>query len=131
MTSQDNFSFVPLVPANSEKQGRIISITHQIPWEIIHNAAKDNKWSFRPRHEHAAMYAGIQSLADEWKTLSIGWTGQAYEGNSGRCELDNLDEQEKETIRVQLEQEYNCIPLFLDNESVLGHYHGFWKTCKV
>ncbi|KAG0740386.1 hypothetical protein G6F62_007284 [Rhizopus arrhizus] len=74
------------------------------------------------------MYAGIQSLADEWKTLSIGWTGQAYEGNSGRCELDNLDEQEKETIRVQLEQEYNCIPLFLDNESVLGHYHGYCKT---
>lgn len=135
-TGNNNFSFLPLLPID-DHQGRIIHVTHQIPFEVIHETDEEGslQWTFRPRHEHAAMYAGIHSLIDEWETLCIGWTGQIYKDspsleNVDRYEIDMLGDQEKESLQSQLYQEHNCIPLFLDSSSVAGHYHGYCKTCK-
>ncbi|CEI89466.1 hypothetical protein RMCBS344292_03821 [Rhizopus microsporus] len=133
-TGNNNFSFLPLLPID-DHQGRIIHVTHQIPFEVIHETDEEGslQWTFRPRHEHAAMYAGIHSLIDEWETLCIGWTGQIYKDspsleNVDRYEIDMLGNQEKESLQSQLYQEHNCIPLFLDSSSVAGHYHGYCKT---
>lgn len=135
-TGNNNFSFLPLLPID-DYQGRIIHVTHQIPFEVIHETDEEGsfQWTFRPRHEHAAMYAGIHSLIDEWETLCIGWIGQIYKDspsleNVDRYEIDMLSDQEKESLQSQLYQEHNCIPLFLDSSSVAGHYHGYCKTCK-
>ncbi|CAO3702779.1 unnamed protein product [Rhizopus stolonifer] len=129
MTNQDSFPFTPIIPLENDKKGRIISVTHQIPFEVIRQVNKnDTQWSFRARHEHAAMYAGIRSLIHEWETQCVGWTGQIYEEDMSRCEMDSLNDQEKQEMFEQLQQKHNCIPLFLNNDSVSGHYHGYCKT---
>lgn len=135
----EGFNFLPLL-ASDRNQGRIIHVTHQIPFEISHDIKEDERlhWSFASRHGHAAMYAGMHSLIDEWETICIGWSGRIYE-NSDSCSEDvtrqevdvsSLTTEEKASIRRQLEQEHNCIPLFLDSESIDGHYYGYCKTCK-
>ena len=140
MTTHDNeFNFLPLL-ASDKNQGRILHVSHQIPFEITHDIKEDQRlqWSFTSRHEHAAMYAGMHSMADEWETLCLGWSGQMYENSNNttedfsRHEIDptTLTPTEKEAIATQLLEQQNCIPLFLDNESIAGHYHGYCKTCK-
>lgn len=136
----NNFKFLPLL-AMDKNEGRIIHVTHQIPFQITHDIKEDKRlhWSFTARHGHAAMYAGIHSLTDEYENLSIGWTGQMVENakhdsfeNVHRHEIEesSLTCEEKEAMTTQLAQEHNCIPLFLDNDSIAGHYHGYCKTCK-
>lgn len=135
----DSFNFLPLL-ASDRNQGRIIHVTHQIPFEVTHDIKEDERlhWSFTSRLGHAAMYAGMHSLIDEWETICIGWSGRMYENSESssdvtRHEIDvsSLTTKEKDSIKVQLEQEHNCIPLFLDTESINGHYHGYCKTCKI
>ncbi|CEP15235.1 hypothetical protein [Parasitella parasitica] len=133
----DNFHFLPLL-APDNNQGRIIHVTHQIPYQVSHDIKEDKRlhWSFTSRHGHAAMYAGMHSLIDEWETLCIGWTGKMYEKSTSSCQDVNLLEidesvlstDEKIAMTTQLQQEHNCIPLFLDSESVAGHYYGYCKT---
>jgi trehalose-6-phosphate synthase len=139
MTESNNFRFLPLL-ASDKNEGRIIHVTHQLPFEITHDMKEEKRlhWSFTARHGHAAMYAGMHSLIDEWETLCIGWTGQMFENakrsseDLNRCEIEesSLTKEEKEAMTTQLVQEHNCVPLFLDNESVAGHYHGYCKTCE-
>jgi trehalose 6-phosphate synthase/phosphatase len=138
-SNSNNFRFLPLL-AVDENQGRIVHVTHQIPFEIKHDMKEEERlhWNFVSRHGHAAMYAGMHSLIDEWETVCIGWSGQMYENSTSssedvsRREIDvsTLSSAEKEAISTQLKQEHNCIPIFLDNESIAGHYHGYCKTRK-
>ncbi|EIE88419.1 hypothetical protein G6F55_007210 [Rhizopus delemar] len=126
MTGEDTVPVAPIVPTNNKPKGRIIHVTHQIPFEICQ---QEDEWTFKPRHEHAAMYAGIASLSDEWETVCIGWTGQIYkETKMGRFEMDHLNDQERHSLRSRLERENKCVPLFLKGECVAGHYHGYCKT---
>ncbi|KAI8884369.1 glycosyltransferase family 20 protein [Backusella circina FSU 941] len=90
------------------KKGRIIQVMHRLPIE----QSSLTEWT--SRHGHAAMYSGIESLKDEWDILYIGWTGH----------LSNENEQ---VVYEQLDK-YNCIPVFLDQESINGHYKGYCKT---
>lgn len=139
-THANNFRFLPLLAAD-ENQGRIVHVTHQIPFEVNHDMKEAERlhWNFIPRHGHAAMYAGMHSLNDEWETICIGWSGQMYESSTSlsedisRREIDvsMLSVTEKEALRTQLRQEHNCILIFLDNESIAGHYRGYCKTCKI
>ncbi|KAI7892938.1 glycosyltransferase family 20-domain-containing protein [Mucor mucedo] len=135
--TESNFNFLPLLGLD-RNQGRIIHVTHQIPFKVTHDIKEEERlhWSFSSRHGHAAMYAGMHSLIDEWETLCIGWSGQMYENSKSssedvyRHEIDmtTLTSQEKQAMTSQLQQEHNCIPLFLDNDSVAGHYYGYCKT---
>lgn len=131
-------NFLPLL-APGKNHGRIINVTHQIPFEITHDIKEDERlhWSFTSRQGHAAMYAGIHSLIDEWETINIGWTGKIYERTAGlfedinRYQVDVLSQKEKDAITAQLKQESNCIPLFLDNDDIVGHYYGYCKQCML
>ncbi|CAO3611620.1 unnamed protein product [Cunninghamella blakesleeana] len=61
---------------NKENIGRLIQVTHQIPYEITPYRTEEGLiWTFSPRHGHSAMYAGMESLASKFETLRIGWTG--------------------------------------------------------
>ncbi|KAI9485265.1 MAG: glycosyltransferase family 20-domain-containing protein [Benjaminiella poitrasii] len=126
---------------SDKDQGRIIQVTHQIAYEINREFKPDDQsfWSFNIRHGHSAMYAGIHSLKDEWEIISIGWSGKIHERivnvadsaeNVNMCEMDPslLSEKDKEKIKKQLRQDHQCIPLFLDNGSIAGHYYGYCKN---
>lgn len=119
-----------------KNNGRIINVTHQIPYEI---SLKDKSWQFAPRRGHGAMYGGIHSLQESWDILYVGWTGvinhivdeKEFEGYTTEEPVQNLSKLEKSSLYNQLETTYSCIPLFFNLESVSGHYDGYCKTSKV
>ncbi|KAF7729666.1 threalose-6-phosphate phosphatase [Apophysomyces ossiformis] len=124
---------LPLLPSlqtdGNRHSGRIINVTHQIPYEITQ---QENSWSLGPRHGHSAMYEGIQSLENEWETIHVGWTGEIHsqttsDNAAGPAVISSLKDAEKESLTRTLEDNH-CIPLFLDSESVTGHYDGYCKT---
>ncbi|KAG2208980.1 hypothetical protein INT47_011120 [Mucor saturninus] len=106
-----------------KEKGRIVNITHQIPYEI---ALEDGSWQFAPRRGHGAMYGGIHSLKKEWDILHIGWTGMISTGEGLPIEELSLDEEN--CLKKQLREDHFCLPIFVDNESVAGHYDGYCKT---
>ncbi|KAI8982541.1 glycosyltransferase family 20-domain-containing protein [Pilobolus umbonatus] len=121
----------------TDKKGRIIHVTHQLPFSVSHDHKEDERltWTFTPRQGHAAMYAGMFSLNDEWETVCIGWTGNIQERSHltsediNKYDIDgsSLSDTEKEAMKTQLKSN-NCIPLLLDSDSVSGHYYGYCKT---
>ncbi|KAI8097569.1 glycosyltransferase family 20-domain-containing protein [Halteromyces radiatus] len=149
-------TFLPLLPLETkEKVGRLIHVTHQIPYEVqSYRTQQGLLWSFTPRHGHSAMYAGMQSLEPDFETLRIGWTGsiqcqqltstqkqydhlftpkeqqqqQQQQQQQLTSDIDQFTEEEKYDMIQQLYHQYGCIPLFLDNEEVDGHYYGYCKT---
>lgn len=149
-------SSAPIVPVlqldSKGKQGRMIHVTHQIPYEVTPSRTQQGlAWSFTPRHGHSAMYAGMQSLEPTFETFRIGWTGPihyqqqqqqpAYDTTAiqvldtplpfaGDNDADQFTEEEKYELVQQLYHQYGCLPLFLDNDSVNGHYYGYCKTSK-
>ncbi|KAI8366831.1 glycosyltransferase family 20-domain-containing protein [Radiomyces spectabilis] len=132
MTKEESFQFLPLLPLDMAAEGRVLHVTHQIPYVVHHG---DDRWILTPRQGHAAMYAGMESLNDEWETLRFGWTGQIYRrtsnyGNSSASDMliDKLTDHEKKSLEDDLRRSHHCIPLFLDSESVAGHYDGYCKT---
>lgn len=82
------------------------------------------------------MYDGIHSLQNEWDILYVGWTGQinklekAFDDNYTKENIAHLTDDEKDTLKSQLIEKHNCIPLYFDSESVAGHYDGYCKTSK-
>lgn len=109
-----------------EEKGRLINITHQIPYEIT---LEDGIWQFAPRRGHGAMYGGIHSLKKAWDILHIGWTGII--SNDAGLPIDHLTPNEENCLNKQLREDHFCLPLFMDNESVSGHYDGYCKTSRV
>ncbi|KAF7727447.1 threalose-6-phosphate phosphatase [Apophysomyces ossiformis] len=110
-------------------KGRIIHVAHKIGHEIVFDS-NERSWTFIPRQDHAAMYAGMDSLRDDWDSVLIGWTGRLYESSETRTPLDvsTLTEEEKLAIASDFSKQHQGIPLFLDNESIAGHYNGYCKT---
>ncbi|CAO3632902.1 unnamed protein product [Mucor fragilis] len=113
-----------------DPKGRIINVTHQIPYEL---SLENNVWQYTPRRGHGAMYGGIHSLQHEWDILYIGWTGQIntiqhkFDGYT-KEPMEHLNKLQKAELYNELKQNYQCIPLFVDGESVSGHYDGYCKT---
>lgn len=113
-------------------KGRIINVTHQIPYELI---LEKSGWNITPRRGHGAMYGGIHSLQHEWDILYIGWTGQInriehkFDGHT-KEPINHLNKLERAELYNNLKENHQCIPLFVDGESVSGHYDGYCKTSK-
>lgn len=114
------------ISSAQEKKGRIINVTHQIPYEIT---LEDGSWQFAPRRGHGAMYGGIHSLQKSWDILHIGWTGII--SNVDGSAIEQLSETEESCLNKQLREKHLCLPLFVDSESVAGHYDGYCKTSRV
>ncbi|OBZ87651.1 Trehalose-phosphatase [Choanephora cucurbitarum] len=103
------------------KRGRLINLTHQLPYEVTLD--DNNRWSFIPRRGHGAMYGGIHSLQTDWDTFFIGWTGRIH-----RSDIHEITESEKNELMFELRENYRCIPLFLEDKAIEGHYDGYCKS---
>ncbi|KAI9357742.1 glycosyltransferase family 20-domain-containing protein [Pilaira anomala] len=107
-----------------EKKGRLINVTHQIPYEI--NSDDTGEWEFTPRRGHGAMYGGIHSLQNTWELVHIGWTGLISKNNV--VIEEDLPQSDKDELYSILKEKHSCLPLFVDSETVSGHYDGYCKT---
>ncbi|CAO3600646.1 unnamed protein product [Absidia cylindrospora] len=47
---------------------------------------------------------------------------------AGDNDINQFTEEEKYDLVQQLYHQYGCLPLFLDNDSINGHYYGYCKT---
>ncbi|KAI9477988.1 MAG: hypothetical protein EXX96DRAFT_233645 [Benjaminiella poitrasii] len=148
----------------TKEKGRIINITHQIPYEITLTDNKEDPWQLAPRRGHGAMYGGVDSLqkSGNWKVLYIGWTGHIMKQQRQQQQLQQQRQQQQQQQQQQQIQSYinsnsttlepvdynqlkdtekeklkhklkalGCLPLFIDGESVAGHYDGYCKTSKI
>src|ERR1700731_506377 len=80
-------------------KGRIINVTHHLPYEI--SKVPGSKFKLVPRRGHGAMYSGIESLSKEWQCLHIGGTGAIqYEEEQSY----NVDEMLQAELREQLNE---------------------------
>ncbi|MDN4620675.1 bifunctional alpha,alpha-trehalose-phosphate synthase (UDP-forming)/trehalose-phosphatase [Paenibacillus sp. PsM32] len=59
---------------------------------------------------------GLKSYHEQSDSLWAGWPGVAQ---------DDLNEEETQTINSELQESYNCLPIFLSEQEIEQYYHGF------
>jgi trehalose-6-phosphate synthase len=105
-------------------KGRIINVTHMLPYEIAKPASGDFKLT--PRRGHGAMYSGIESLSKDWQCVHIGGTGPIQYDEEQSYNVEK-------PLRPILEDQFRqfprtMVPVFLDDDSATNHYEGYCKT---
>ncbi|KAG0193419.1 threalose-6-phosphate phosphatase [Apophysomyces sp. BC1034] len=84
-------------------------------------------WTLVESRGHGALFAGLQSLRQNWKTIHIGWTGPIrIEGSSQPEHLDQLADRDRASLENLLWKTREIVPIFLDHKS-RGHYEGYCK----
>ena len=84
---------------------RVINISNRLPVTVGDKITKSS----------GGLVAALEGLsADEYELTWIGWPGGAIE--------DPARQQEVERV---LSEEHGCLPVFLSEEEVAGHYEGF------
>ncbi len=84
---------------------RVINISNRLPVTVGEKITKSS----------GGLVAALEGLsADEYELTWIGWPGAAIE--------DPARQQEVECV---LSEEHGCLPVFLSEEEVAGHYEGF------
>lgn len=87
-------------------------------------------WTVVERRGHQALYAGIQSLAKDYETIHIGWTGPIREqGTRNKVAPNTLALEDKVKLQSLLWETGHIVPVFLDKKSH-GHYEGYCKQGK-
>lgn len=51
-------------------------------------------------------------------------------GTSG-CSTDHLDDAQKSVLKDRLLQDHSCVPVFVSNSEMEGHYHQFCKQVRL
>ncbi|ORX62446.1 hypothetical protein DM01DRAFT_1315912 [Hesseltinella vesiculosa] len=113
-------------PQALHRRPRVINVTHQLPFEIRHDPQQSPPWQLTERRGHHAMYSGIRSLASsQCDIYHVGWIGHvSYAQHPAPNDLSESDK----AILTRLFLDHHCLPLFLNTESIVGHYDGYCKT---
>jgi trehalose 6-phosphate synthase/phosphatase len=84
---------------------RVINISNRLPVTVGDKITKSS----------GGLVAALEGLsADEYELTWIGWPGGAIE-----------DPARQEEVERVLSEEHGCLPVFLSEEEVAGHYEGF------
>ncbi|KAI7894428.1 glycosyltransferase family 20-domain-containing protein [Mucor mucedo] len=88
-----------------------------------------NIWHLSTRRGHSAMYAALDSLKKDYRTLYIGGTGSITTNNDKKLpvEVATIDDEERESLRHLLRSRYDMVPIFVDDKLSFGHYEGYSK----
>lgn len=90
-----------------------------------------NIWRLTQRRGHSAMYAAIDSLKKNHETLYIGSTGSIVTDENDPIEIDDINEEERESLRDLLRSKYDMVPIFINDKLSSGHYEGYSKQGKA
>lgn len=95
----------------------------------ITNVGQTNIWHLTTRRGHSAMYAALDSLKKDYRTLYIGSTGTICTNNDKKLpvETKKINEEEKKSLRDLLKSKHDMIPIFIDDQTSFGHYEGYSK----
>ncbi|KAI9493872.1 glycosyltransferase family 20-domain-containing protein [Zychaea mexicana] len=84
-------------------------------------------WTVVQGRGHGALYAGLQSLAQHWETIHIGWTGPIRVAHSKKIvSAESIEPKDKQKLEGLLRETGKIVPIFLDNKAH-GHYEGYCK----
>ena len=90
--------------------GRLLVVANRLPISV---SKRLNELRFTP--SPGGLVTGLSSLPESYERFWIGWPGVASE---------RLTASDKAKIRKKLAAE-NCVPIFLSQKQIEGHYHGF------
>lgn len=76
------------------------------------------------------MYAGIDSLKQNYRTLYVGSTGNIVSTVKDHIPADKVTEDERESLCQLLMSKHSVVPLFIDDHLAHGHYEGYCKQGK-
>lgn len=91
-----------------------------------------NIWHLSTRRGHSAMYAALDSLKKDYRTLYIGGTGAISTNDDEKApvETNSINEEERSSLKELLRSKYDMIPIFVDDKISYGHYEGYSKQGK-
>lgn len=96
-----------------------------------------HRWVLQPRRGHAALNAGIRSLADR-RVVLIAWPGDLRNSRGEHIESKSLNDEQKHSLEEGLTRlahgngsdghtGIECKPVWLDDREASLHYEGFCK----
>lgn len=103
------------MPAASESKegGRLLLISNRLPITI--KRSDDGKYGFSM--SSGGLVSGLSGLSKSTTFQWYGWPGL------------EVPEDEITTLKKQLKDEYDAVPVMLDDELADRHYNGFSSEC--
>lgn len=87
-----------------------------------------NIWQLSTRRGHSAMYAALDSLKKDYRTLYIGGTGTILSHHDKLpVDSDLITDSDKESLKRLLKSKHDMAPIFIDDKLSFGHYEGYSK----
>lgn len=88
-----------------------------------------NIWQLSTRRGHSAMYAALDSLKKDYRTLYIGGTGTILSHHNKSHVIDpaSISDSDRESLKHLLRSKYDMAPIFIDDKLSSGHYEGYSK----
>ena len=98
----------------------------------VNPLGQTNIWHLSNRRGHSAMYAALDSLKKDYRTLYIGGTGSIMSNDSKKTTVPttSLSPEEKYSLKHLLNDKYDMLPVFMDDKLSFGHYEGYSKQGK-
>jgi trehalose 6-phosphate synthase/phosphatase len=126
MPSDDNIFRVP--PNSNFDPSPISHIDRRR--STVTSLAQTNMWTLSLRKGHSAMYAALDHLKHDYKTLYIGGTGSIATEDGEDVDISDVTDVNRDSLRDLLKSKYNIVPLFIPDELSAGHYEGYSKKGK-
>ncbi|KAI9311095.1 glycosyltransferase family 20-domain-containing protein [Dichotomocladium elegans] len=93
-----------------------------------HMMGESGTWKLKHRPGYSALYAGIRSLAKNYRTLYVGSTGNIQtEPNKERVLTEQVTPEERENLTRLLRTKHKMVPIFIEEALGFGHYEGYCK----
>jgi trehalose 6-phosphate synthase len=90
-------------------EGRVFVVANRLPITI--KPQNDGRFEFNM--SSGGLVSGLRSLSKAVDFKWIGWPGIDVHRN------------DKDTLRRELQDQYNAVPIFLTKDQAEGHYNGF------
>lgn len=96
-------------PAKSHPDARLLLVSNRLPITI--KRSEDGKYDFSI--SSGGLVSGLSGLSKTSSFSWYGWTGL------------QVPEDEAGTLKQKLKDDYNAVPIFIDDELADRHYNGF------
>lgn len=90
---------------------RLLIVSNRLPITV-----EKRKGNLLFRQSTGGLATGLRSFYRSYDSIWIGWSG---------ITLDKISTEEKKSIETKLMSEFNCYPIFLSQNNIEKHYHGF------